>query len=102
MAEHPIPTPDQCPEPFWHETHHYCPVCSWVNPDRPLTESERLRAELDAMRNLMFDAVAVIEDFMKSNSGGHFCLQDFGRLNDVLCRERAVRASIAATETIDG
>lgn len=21
--------PEDCPEPFWHETHYYCPVCTW-------------------------------------------------------------------------
>jgi hypothetical protein len=24
--------PEECPEPFWHETHRYCPACSWVEP----------------------------------------------------------------------
>lgn len=22
-----------CPEPFWHETHRYCPVCPWTEAD---------------------------------------------------------------------
>lgn len=22
--------PEDCPEPYWHETHYYCPVCTWV------------------------------------------------------------------------
>lgn len=21
--------PEECPEPGWHETHRYCPVCTW-------------------------------------------------------------------------
>ncbi len=24
--------PEDCPEPFWHETHRYCPVCTWTEP----------------------------------------------------------------------
>lgn len=32
--------PEDCPEPGWHETHHYCPACSWVNPDAPKSPSE--------------------------------------------------------------
>lgn len=30
-----IPTPDKCPEPFWHETHNYCPCCTWVRETKP-------------------------------------------------------------------
>ena len=26
------PSPENCPEPFWHETHMYCPCCTWVQP----------------------------------------------------------------------
>lgn len=22
--------PEDCPEPGWHETHRYCPICSWT------------------------------------------------------------------------
>ena len=25
-------TPEQCPEPFWHKTHRYCPRCTWTEP----------------------------------------------------------------------
>lgn len=24
--------PEDCPEPGWHETHRYCPVCTWTEP----------------------------------------------------------------------
>lgn len=24
--------PEQCPEPGWHQTHNYCPACSWTRP----------------------------------------------------------------------
>lgn len=24
------PSPENCPEPFWHRTHRYCPVCTWT------------------------------------------------------------------------
>lgn len=27
--------PEDCPEPFWHETHRYCPACSWTERPAP-------------------------------------------------------------------
>jgi hypothetical protein len=24
--------PEDCPEPYWHQTHRYCPACSWMEP----------------------------------------------------------------------
>lgn len=27
------PKPEECPEPFWHETHRYCPACTWTEDD---------------------------------------------------------------------
>lgn len=40
MAE-PI-KPEDCPEPQWHKTHRYCPICSWVEtPDREARRLER-------------------------------------------------------------
>jgi hypothetical protein len=33
MSERPIIAPEDCPEPFWHETHRYCPICTWVEPE---------------------------------------------------------------------
>lgn len=24
--------PEDCPEPYWHETHRYCPACSYAEP----------------------------------------------------------------------
>jgi hypothetical protein len=29
--------PEHCPEPGWHTTHRYCPVCTWTEP-APVTE----------------------------------------------------------------
>lgn len=29
----PIVKPEDCPEPYWHKTHHYCPACSYVSPE---------------------------------------------------------------------
>jgi hypothetical protein len=31
--------PEDCPEPFWHETHRYCPICTWTeDQDKPEPE----------------------------------------------------------------
>jgi len=35
MGARPEIKPEDCPEPFWHDTHYYCPVCTWVAPDAP-------------------------------------------------------------------
>lgn len=29
------PSPENCPEPYWHETHNYCPACTWVRDTGP-------------------------------------------------------------------
>ena len=39
--------PEDCPEPFWHETHRYCPVCAWVEAPDSSTEPE-FREQLPA------------------------------------------------------
>jgi hypothetical protein len=30
-----IPGPENCPTPEYHETHRYCPSCSWTEPQPP-------------------------------------------------------------------
>jgi hypothetical protein len=55
MSQHPSQVkPEDCPEPFWHETHRYCPQCSWTEePDLPTVEDagRAIAAELDAERD---------------------------------------------------
>lgn len=34
---HRIFKPEQCPQPEFHETFHYCPLCSWTSDDAPRT-----------------------------------------------------------------
>jgi len=36
--------PEDCPEPGWHETHRYCPACSWTEPTRSVQPSSGARA----------------------------------------------------------
>jgi hypothetical protein len=42
MSDRPVIAPEDCPEPVWHTTHRYCPVCSWTEdygkPARSLTK----------------------------------------------------------------
>lgn len=41
--------PADCPEPFWHETHRYCPRCSWKEASPVTGETEgRIAAAYDA------------------------------------------------------
>jgi hypothetical protein len=45
MSEPPVIAPENCPEPFWHETHMYCPVCTWqeAQPEPELSDLDRAR-----------------------------------------------------------
>lgn len=36
--------PEDCPEPYWHETHRYCPACSWTEAPQPPTPEQVARA----------------------------------------------------------
>lgn len=38
MSERPEVAPEDCPEPFWHNTHRYCPVCTWTEERDPTTD----------------------------------------------------------------
>lgn len=60
MAE---PTrPEDCPEPFWHETHRYCPACSWTEPVEPAPPTpwralrDRLNERLTMARQVLDEA----------------------------------------------
>lgn len=35
--------PEDCPEPQWHDTHRYCPCCSWTEPESIRREEARKR-----------------------------------------------------------
>jgi hypothetical protein len=36
-----MPTPENCPEPYWHQTHRYCPACTWTEEyDMPAEVTE--------------------------------------------------------------
>lgn len=43
------PSPENCPEPFWHETHMYCPACTWVAQDSVLPTQARRDAVVDVL-----------------------------------------------------
>lgn len=34
-TERVVPSPENCPDPGWHETHRYCPACSWTFQEPP-------------------------------------------------------------------
>lgn len=40
MADPSSVDPADCPEPFWHETHRYCPCCSWTEPVQAITQEQ--------------------------------------------------------------
>lgn len=48
------PTPENCPEPFWHDTHRYCPACSWTEPQEAPKHSPVAR---NAAMQALFDLV---------------------------------------------
>lgn len=52
-------SPSECPEPFWHETHNYCPCCTWTRPEEPKPPTpmeqieQRLRERLVMAREVL-------------------------------------------------
>jgi len=41
VSKHAEIAPEDCPEPWWHETHLYCPVCTWTESQgKPATPEE--------------------------------------------------------------
>jgi hypothetical protein len=40
--------PEDCPERFWHETHRYCPVCTWTGEPSGEETPEQTIARLTA------------------------------------------------------
>lgn len=42
--------PKDCPEPFWHDTHRYCPACSWT--EAAPTIGIQLEAAADLLEQL--------------------------------------------------
>lgn len=57
-----------------------CTICVVATPN---PNAASIAADLAAMRDTLAQAIAVIEDFMPNI--GRCVLQDYGRLNDVLC-----------------
>ena len=43
MSKRPEIAPENCPEPFWHETHRYCPVCTWTAAQEEPQRKEAVR-----------------------------------------------------------
>lgn len=39
--------PEDCPTPEYHDTHHYCPSCSFTSGVAPLSEAGKLRKRID-------------------------------------------------------
>ena len=49
------PAPEQCPEPFWHKTHRYCPVCTWQEPEETMPQMVgEWRDDPDPIRRAIF------------------------------------------------
>jgi len=54
MSRPPVAVED-CPEPYWHETHRYCPACVWTEdygkPEpvaMPYRETDPLATRIEA------------------------------------------------------
>lgn len=50
MTDPTMTRPEDCPEPFWHETHRYCPCCTWVEPT---TAQVQIKAEMVLLRDVL-------------------------------------------------
>lgn len=65
--------PEDCPEPFWHETHRYCPACSWTEP-REGSPREAVAEMIHGLHVGWIDAAGVTGELRgKANSLGGPC-----------------------------
>ncbi len=46
MSDRAVVRPEDCPEPFWHETYRYCLACSWTEPREEGRSPEEAVAEI--------------------------------------------------------
>lgn len=76
-------TPEDCSEPFWHDTHRYCPACSWTE-DYDKTDDEKV-AEYVAKHQPMRE---VATEAMKNTNG-------YERLMELVPAENHVEAHLA-------
>lgn len=59
-SERVVIRPEDCPEPFWHETHMYCPACSWTAPrEEPSTKQEAVAEIIHGAHVSWIDAAGV-------------------------------------------
>jgi hypothetical protein len=67
--------PQDCPEPFWHETHRYCPACSWTeNYGKPVKRP--ITAEIKVPETAMLYEVG---DALTLGKGVALALRDYAR-----------------------
>jgi hypothetical protein len=50
--------PNECPTPMYHDTHYYCPSCSFVAEDAPVSEAEAQRGRADLLHAELGEALA--------------------------------------------
>ena len=74
------PSPENCPEPWWHETHRYCPVCTWIEPQEKPTR-EQLVAVLAGQVEALVVLARAGGDIRKANLDDRLLID---RLQDTL------------------
>jgi hypothetical protein len=58
MGKRPEIAPEDCPEPGWHETHRYCPVCTWREEPTSIAESAIAEPAWESERRMLRGAIA--------------------------------------------
>lgn len=50
-----------CPTPEYHGTHYYCPSCTWVAEDAPVSEAEAQRGRANLLHAQLGAALAKLD-----------------------------------------
>jgi hypothetical protein len=53
-------SPAECPTPIYHETHYYCPSCTFVADDAPVSEATAQRGRADHLYAELGEALAEV------------------------------------------
>ncbi len=62
MSERAVIKPEDCPEPYWHETHRLCPICTWTESQKPSDDVEEAAATIHGAHVGWLDAAGVCGD----------------------------------------
>lgn len=60
--EHADVAPADCPTPGYHATHYYCPSCTFIADDAPVSEVEAQRSRADSLHVQLGETLAALAE----------------------------------------